>query len=65
MRPIVPNKSGAQIFQAPALMDHLNWQSLLEKLLVTATLDSHYCTCLGHLGQHDINRNDPIKGCFK
>ncbi len=22
--------------------------------------DSHNSTCLGHLGQHDINRNDPI-----
>ncbi len=23
------------------------------------TRDSHYCTCLGHLGQHDPNRNVP------
>ncbi len=22
--------------------------------------DSPYCTCLGHLGQHNINRNNPI-----
>ncbi len=25
----------------------------------TATYDSHYCTCLGHLGWHDQNGNDP------
>jgi hypothetical protein len=29
-------------------------------MLVTTTCDSHTCTCLGQLGQHDINRNDPI-----
>ena len=27
---------------------------------MTATCDSYYCTCLGHLGQPDANRNDPI-----
>ncbi len=27
---------------------------------VTGTHDSHYCTCLGHLGLGDINRKDPI-----
>jgi hypothetical protein len=26
----------------------------------TATHDSHYCTCLGHLRLRDINRNDTI-----
>jgi hypothetical protein len=41
-------------------MDRLHWQSLFAKLLVTATLDSHYCTCLGQLGQRGINRHDPI-----
>ncbi len=25
-----------------------------------ATCDSHYCTCFGHLGQPDTNRNYPI-----
>ncbi len=25
-----------------------------------AACNSHYCTCLGHLGQCDPNRNDPI-----
>ena len=34
------------------LMDHLHWQSLLAKLSATATRNSHYCTCLGHLGQY-------------
>ncbi len=41
-------------------MDRLHWRSLLAKLSATATRDTHYCTCLGHLGQHNINRNDPI-----
>jgi hypothetical protein len=26
------------------------------KMLVTATCDSHYCTCLGHLGQRNTDR---------
>ncbi len=26
----------------------------------TATRNSHNCTWLGHLGQHDTNRDDPI-----
>ncbi len=25
-------------------------------MLATATRDSHYCTCLGHLGRHDRDR---------
>jgi hypothetical protein len=27
---------------------------------VTVTRDSHYCTCFGHLGWRNTNRNDPI-----
>ncbi len=27
---------------------------------MTATFNSHYHTCLGHLGLGDINRKDPI-----
>jgi hypothetical protein len=27
---------------------------------MTATCDSDHYTCLGHLGQRDINRNNPI-----
>ncbi len=34
-------------------VDHLHWRCLLVKLSATATLD---CTCLGHLGQLDIDR---------
>jgi hypothetical protein len=30
------------------------------KLPVTATYKRQYSTCLGHLGQCDIIRNDPI-----
>jgi hypothetical protein len=26
----------------------------------TATRNSHYCTCIDHLGRCNINRNDPI-----
>jgi hypothetical protein len=33
-------------------MDSLHWQHLLVKLSATATRDSHYSTCLGHLGQY-------------
>ncbi len=29
------------------------------KMTVTATCDSHYCACLGHLGWRNTNRNDP------
>jgi hypothetical protein len=32
---------------------HLHWQCFKVKTLETATCDSHYCTCLGHLGQHN------------
>ncbi len=31
-------------------MDSLHWQRLLAKPSATATCDSHYGTCLGHLG---------------
>ncbi len=37
-------------------MDSSHRHSLSAKLLVTATPDSHYCACLGHLGQHDTDR---------
>jgi hypothetical protein len=30
------------------------------KMPVTATHDSHYCTCLGHLWWRKENRNNPI-----
>ncbi len=56
---------GTQIGPLPFLpgyivMHHLHWRSLLMKLLVTVTCDNLYCTCLGHLGRCDINRNGPI-----
>jgi len=56
---------GTQIGPLPFLLGyivihHLHWQSLLGKLLVTLARDSQYCTCLGHLGRYDINRNGPI-----
>jgi hypothetical protein len=40
--------------------------AVISPVTATATTDSHrvygqsLLTCLGHLGQHDINRNDPI-----
>jgi hypothetical protein len=33
---------------------------LRQKKPVTATCDSHYCTCPGNLGWHGTNRYDPI-----
>jgi len=30
------------------------------KMPASGTCASHYCTCLGHLGWGDKNRNDPI-----
>jgi hypothetical protein len=33
---------------------------LKAKTPVTATCDSHYYTCLGHLGRHDTDRNISI-----
>jgi hypothetical protein len=33
-------------------MDSLHWRHLLAKLSATATGDSDYSTCLGHLGQY-------------
>ncbi len=39
---------------------HFNWQSFKAKPPVMATHDCHYYTWLGHLGQCDTNRNDPI-----
>jgi hypothetical protein len=39
-----------------AFMDYLHWQHLLAKPSVTATLDHHKCTCLGHLGRRDTDR---------
>jgi hypothetical protein len=36
---------------------HLHWRSLSAK--PPATRDRHYYTCLGQLGQHNENRNDP------
>jgi hypothetical protein len=29
-------------------------------MLATETHDCHHCPCIGHLGQCDMNRNDPI-----
>jgi hypothetical protein len=52
-------KSGIVVTVA-SIMDCLHWQSWLAKLLATAIQDSHYCTCLGHLGQSYQIRNDPI-----
>jgi hypothetical protein len=37
-------------------MDRLHWQSLLARPSVTAACSSHYCTCPGHLGQHNTDR---------
>jgi hypothetical protein len=37
-----------------SLMDHLHWQSLLAKPFATVTRNTHYCTSLGNLGQHNI-----------
>jgi len=34
----------------------VHWECLLAKLSGTATHDSHYCSCLGHLGQCDTDR---------
>jgi hypothetical protein len=34
----------------------VHWQSLYMKTTATATRNSHYCTCLGHLGQHKTDR---------
>jgi hypothetical protein len=36
----------------PWVLDSLHWQHLLVKLSDTATLNSHYSTCLGHLGEY-------------
>jgi hypothetical protein len=38
------------------LIDGLHWGSLLAKLSATATRDSQYCTCLGHLGRCNTYR---------
>jgi hypothetical protein len=38
----------------------LHWRCFKAITQATATHDSHYFTCLCHLGQRDINRNDPI-----
>jgi hypothetical protein len=37
-------------------MDHLHWRMLRDN----ASDSDMYCTCLGHLGHSDINRNNPI-----
>jgi len=34
----------------------VHWECLLAKLSGIATHDSHYCSCLGHLGQCDTDR---------
>jgi hypothetical protein len=36
-----------------ALKVYLHWRSLLAKPSATATCNSHYCTCLGHLGRNN------------
>ncbi len=41
-------------------MDHLNWQTLHDNASDNAGNSDTYCTCLGHLGCSDINRNNPI-----
>ncbi len=46
---------------------HLHWQHLLAimpapaKMPATATRDSHYCTCLGHLGWGNTDRINSIR----
>ncbi len=39
---------------------YFHWRHFKVKMPVTATCHSHCCTCFGHLGQCDPNRNDPI-----
>ncbi len=34
---------------------HVHWWFFRAKMLATATHYSHYCTCLGNLGQHDTD----------
>ncbi len=46
-----------------ALKASFHCQYLLAKLSVTATCDSHYCTCLGHLGWHNTDRIISIFCC--
>ncbi len=42
------------------VMDHLHWQTLCDNAGDNAGNSYTYCTCLGHLGCSDINRNNPI-----
>jgi hypothetical protein len=42
------------------LMDCLHWRMLCDNARDNTVDSDTYCTCLGHLGHSDINRNNPI-----
>jgi hypothetical protein len=42
------------------LMYHLHWRTLRNNARNNAGDIDTYCTCLGHFGQSDIKRNNPI-----
>jgi hypothetical protein len=49
-------KREGSVQMTSSLMDSLHWQHLSVKPSATGTRDSHYSTCLGHLGLHDTDR---------
>ncbi len=39
---------------------YFHWRCFKAKMPTTVAHDIYHCTCLGHLGWYDTNRNDPI-----